>query len=712
MEDDGMDALFSSFMSEVTNIKSAKMKKIEGNQGTPDEIIERVLARPYDPKQGQGSAYQILQVAPDATESEITKQYRRLSVLVHPDKCKLDRAAEAFQAPEACHYPNYQDKYADVIIEAKKRVRKEREKQNEAREKRGEDPLATDGQEFDRAVWEECERMTSAATEHAEQANSVAEANKKRYEEQARERRERKKAEQKEVWKMLRPFQERKDTDGKADLDMEDKKVIRSDMQAAFVDMSYRKDWRDYIVAPRWQGVYPQKDYGGPFEIQVVPVDVGPDQVDWIASRKAPPGSCTYKFVMESDYESICKADPETLTADGLAHYTEFHWDVPIAPEPYPEIDSRPSTASSRDGAQVDPRFEQDWEALLLKWVESFMKVRVKDVLAEFFAILIDLFDSYAFMGLDLSASQHTIGMDDWKHLVINCGLLNGQPEGNLDWQQVCTWFEEAAGVRDGRPYLAQRLTRAHYLELLMRTASWTMCEHPREQYVPEKGRPPMPLDEGLFRFITDILIPVMDIYDDDPIRKDAVQHENLVVIQENRRSIRSIYSFLAQPWPHYQGERVLIPGTLRYVLEYALAKLLEAEEAPPPPPEEGEPTVKAATIDMGAVFGGEERLNIQQLEVILETFDSHVSKITANHPEEAEQRALLFWEFFEVLMESCRSLTLGTDTPLEKAIPAYVQTMLAFMGLVDREEASLPQLAGSEHPEDELLADVDEEAS
>ena len=34
---------------------------------------------------------------------------------------------------------------------------------------------------------------------------------------------------------------------------------------------------------------------------------------------------------------------------------------VPIAPEPYPELDSRPSTASSRDGAQVDPRFEQDW---------------------------------------------------------------------------------------------------------------------------------------------------------------------------------------------------------------------------------------------------------------------------------------------------------------------------------------------------------------
>ena len=467
----------------------------------------------------------------------------------------------------------------------------------------------------------------------------------------------------------------------------------------------------DYIVAPRWQGVYPQKDYGGPFEIQVMPVDVSPDQTDWIASRKAPPGSCTFQFVMENGFESICKADPETLTSDGLAHYVEFHWDVPIAPEPYPEIDSRPSTASSRDGAQVDPRFEQDWEALRLKWVESFMKVRVKDVLTEFYAILIDLFDSYAFMGLDLSANQHTIGMDDWKHLVINCGLLDGQPEGSLDWQQVCAWFEEAAGIRDGRPYLAQRLTRAHYLELLMRTASWTMCEHPRQQYMPEKGRPPMPLDEGLFRFITDILIPVMDIYDDDPIRKDAVQHENLVVIQENRRSIRSVYAFLAQPWPHY-GERVLVPSTLRYVLEYAHEKLSEAEAPPPPPPEaEGEPSVKPATIDMAAILGGDERLNLQQLEVILESFDSHVTKITANHPEEFEHRALLFWEFFEVLMESCRSLA-GCETPVEKAIPAYVQTMLAFMGLVDREEASLPQPTQEvEVPEDAVLGDVDDEA-
>merc|ERR1719333_1687550 len=170
--------------------------------------------------------------------------------------------------------------------------------------------------------------------------------------------------------------------------------------------------------------------------------------------------------------------------------------------------------------------------------------------------------------------------MDDWRHLLINCELLEGQPDGRLPWSLACRWFEEAAGVRDGRPHLAQRLTRAHYLELLMRTAGWCMCEKPRDKYKPDPGRPPMPLDEGLFRFITDILIPVMDVYDDDPVRKDAVQHQNLIVIQQNRPSIRSIYSFLAQSWPFCDDEQLVSPAVLKFVLEYAREHLQEAESS------------------------------------------------------------------------------------------------------------------------------------
>merc|ERR1711904_145974 len=149
-------------------------------------------------------------------------------------------------------------------------------------------------------------------------------------------------------------------------------------------------------------------------------------RLDWVASRKGPPGTCTYRFIMDDGTESICKAAAQSLTKDGLQHHLEFPWDVPIASEPYPEIDSRPSTASSRDGAQVDPRFEQDWEAMRLRWV-----------------------DSYAFMGLDLSTNQHTIGMDDFFHLVYNCQLLSDQPNGTLPWEEVGSWYQEAAQVKD-----------------------------------------------------------------------------------------------------------------------------------------------------------------------------------------------------------------------------------------------------------------------
>jgi len=459
----------------------------------------------------------------------------------------------------------------------------------------------------------------------------------------------------------------------------------------------------DFTVAPRWEAIYPQSEFGGKFEIPIDPVEVGTDQggtvLDWVASRKGPPGTCTYKFVMNDEKEAVCMADPESMTADKSQHVAEFTWDVPIAPEPYPEIDSRPSTASSRDGAQVDPRFEQDWEAMRLRWVESFMKVRVKDVLTEFYAILIDLFDSYAFMGLDLSASQHTIGMDDWKHLVLNCGLLRGQPDGSLPWAEACSWFEEASGVKDARPYLAQRLTRAHYLELLMRTAGWCMCEHPRSTHAPEAGRPPMPLDEGLFRFITDILIPVMDVYDDDPIRKDAVQHQNLVVIQQNRSSIRSVYSFLAQAWPFCDNEKAVVPATLRFVFEDALDKL-EAPEAGAAGGEgakegeggEAKDGEQGAGPDYQALLGGEERLNVEQLNVIITTLDASIEQVTRCHPEKIEERALLFWEFFEVLMQSARELVeAGPQTPLHEGIPMLVRTLLAYMGLADQGYVSLP---------------------
>jgi len=253
-----------------------------------------------------------------------------------------------------------------------------------------------------------------------------------------------------------------------------------------------------------------------------------------------------------------------------------------------------------------------------------------------------------------------------------------------VQWWEVGSWLEDAVGQKDCRPYLAQRLTRAHYLELLMRTASWTMVDHPVDKYAPEPGRAAMPLDEGLFRFVTDILIPVMDVYDDDPIRKDAVLQQNLTVIQQNRSSIRSIYSFLAQPWSFCDNEKVVVPSTLQWVFRFAHETLSEGGGV-----DEGEAN---ANVDFQASLGGDDRLSTEQLESLLDVFDGVIAQITAKHPEELEKRALLFWELFEVIMELCRQLAATLGTALHEAIAALVQTALAVMRLVDEGVATLPE--------------------
>jgi len=62
-------------------------------------------------------------------------------VLIHPDKCKHEKAAEAFQVLAKAYAdtkdPAYQDKYKDVVLEAKANVRKRIEKENKEREKKG-----------------------------------------------------------------------------------------------------------------------------------------------------------------------------------------------------------------------------------------------------------------------------------------------------------------------------------------------------------------------------------------------------------------------------------------------------------------------------------------------------------------------------------------------------------------------------------------------
>jgi len=195
-----MDSLFASFMGEVTSIKSNKMKKLESKAGTPEEVIERLTGKQID------SCWYVLMLSPEATENEVTKQYRKLSVLVHPDKCKHEKAADAFQilkkAYEDTKDPAYQDKFKDVYADAKMVVRKRMEKENKDREKRGEDPQDTQGNAFDQEVLQECERMVNGTQEEQAASNAVFEANMKRMEEGAVEAKKKRREEaiEKKQW--------------------------------------------------------------------------------------------------------------------------------------------------------------------------------------------------------------------------------------------------------------------------------------------------------------------------------------------------------------------------------------------------------------------------------------------------------------------------------------------------------------------------------
>merc|ERR1719191_2127909 len=90
----------------------------------------------------------------------------------------------------------------------------------------------------------------------------------------------------------------------------------------------------------------------------------------------------------------------------------------------------------------------------------------------------------------------------------------------------------------------------------------------------------------------------------------------------------------------------------------------------------------------------GDDKLSMDQIGEMLDSFDATVANITEKHPEPIEQRVLLFWEFFEVLMQCCRELVVTVGTPLHEGIPAFVTTAITVMNLVDQGELALPEPA------------------
>ena len=73
-----------------------EMKKLsnDNNKFTQEYQLDRLLNNDFV------NPYDILELTQDATDVEIKKKFKMLSILIHPDKCKHERASDAFHIVE------------------------------------------------------------------------------------------------------------------------------------------------------------------------------------------------------------------------------------------------------------------------------------------------------------------------------------------------------------------------------------------------------------------------------------------------------------------------------------------------------------------------------------------------------------------------------------------------------------------------------------
>ena len=109
------------------------------NKFTQEYQLDRLLTNNFV------NPYDILEVGPEAGDAEIKKKFRMLSILVHPDKCKHERASDAFHLLEQAYKtlidPDKRRMYQRVMREAKERVECTRKKENARRQAVGQDKL-------------------------------------------------------------------------------------------------------------------------------------------------------------------------------------------------------------------------------------------------------------------------------------------------------------------------------------------------------------------------------------------------------------------------------------------------------------------------------------------------------------------------------------------------------------------------------------------
>lgn len=100
---DDEDALLASFMSEVQELeeqtncvkKDEKKEKPPVDFGDPEGQLARLLQDHF--QWINLNPFRVLMLDTDASEEDMKQHYRKISTMVHPDKCRHPKAREAFE---------------------------------------------------------------------------------------------------------------------------------------------------------------------------------------------------------------------------------------------------------------------------------------------------------------------------------------------------------------------------------------------------------------------------------------------------------------------------------------------------------------------------------------------------------------------------------------------------------------------------------------
>lgn len=156
----------------------ADMKKLKNtdNKYTAEYQMDRLLSSTFV------NPYDILEIGSEASETEIKKKYRLLSILVHPDKCKHEKAFDAFHLLEQAHKtlldPEKRRIYQRVMREAKERVEYERKKENKRRTDLGQEILPTDS--INSEVQDMCKKLFEEIEERKQHFDRLDQAYKRK----------------------------------------------------------------------------------------------------------------------------------------------------------------------------------------------------------------------------------------------------------------------------------------------------------------------------------------------------------------------------------------------------------------------------------------------------------------------------------------------------------------------------------------------------